>query len=204
MAGVIIPTTYQLTQAYKAGFEANLNQTTPAADKSFNNVLSSIEAMGDTVAYKFAAYRAAANLWISAQDGDLDQLGKEYNLPRFQARAWMGTASLPATDGTIIPIGTVFSSDANGLQYSVTASVTAPYPGGSGTGVVLTLQAILGTDQGGASSNLSNGSTLSIHSPIAGALTTATVTATTITGTDIETDSAYRVRGLALVQTLPN
>jgi hypothetical protein len=204
MAGFTIPTTFQLAAAYKAGFETNLNQATPAADKAFNTVLATIEAMGDTVAYKFAADRAAANLWISAQGGDLDQLGLEWNLPRFQPVAWMGTVSLAANDGTIIDIGTIFTADSNGLQYSVTASVTAPYPGGTGTGVVLTIQAALETGQGGTSSNLSNGSTLSIQSPIAGAKTVATVTSTTITGTDQETDPAYRVRGLSLVQTLPN
>lgn len=200
MAGVTIPTTAQMAAVNKANIEARLNQTTPAADKAFNTVLAAVEAMAFTSLYKYAADRSTANLWISAQGPDLDYLGSEYGVIRQGAVAAVVTATLAATDGTVIPIGTAFTCPANGLTYTATAQVTAPYPGLTGTGVTLSLAC----SAAGASGNLSGGTTLSIQNPIAGAGSVATVASTTTTGTDAELDPAYRARGLALVQSVPN
>ena len=200
MAGITIPTTAQQAAINKANIEARLNQTTPAADKAYNTVLGTTEAMAFTTLYKYAADRSMANLWISAQGPDLDYLGSEYRLPRQTAVAAIVTATLAATDATVIPIGQAFTSTANGLTYTTTAQVTAPNNGGTGTGALLTLQCTTA----GSSGNLSNASTMSIQNPIAGAGSVATVVSTVTTGTDAELDGAYRARGLSLVQSLPN
>jgi hypothetical protein len=200
MAGVTIPSTLQQAATNKANIESRLNQTTPAAPQAFNNVIAGMEAMQFTSLYKYGADRFQAGLWISAQGSDLDYLGQEYGLPRNQASNAIITATMPATDGTVIPILTVFTSSANGLQYQTTAEVTAPFPGGSGTGVTLTLVCL----SAGTSGNLSNGSLLAIQTPIAGASGVGTVASTVTTATDDESDDDYRNRGLAIVQTLPN
>ena len=203
MAGLTLPTLAQTTATYLAAIQSRLNQSLPQAPQALVNVLAAAEAMGDYVTGKYAADRFLAGFWSTAQGPDLDFLGTEYNLPRQTAVPATVTATLAATDGTIIPLGTVFNCQANGIQYATTAAVTAPYPGLTGTGVVLTLTAILPAGQGGVASNLAIGSSLNIANAIAGAQLVATVTATSVTGVDAELDAAYRVRGLALVQTTP-
>jgi len=201
---VTIPTTAQQAAANKANIEARLNQTSPAADKAFNNVEATMEAMAFTSLYKYAADRVTANLVISAQGADLDYLGQEYGIARFTAVSAVVTATLAATDGTIVPIGTLFSCSANGLQYVTAAQYTAPYPGGAGTGFTVSPGISLTCTTAGAGGNLSNSSTLNIQSPIAGAGTVATVASTSTTGADAELDPAYRGRILSFLQTLPN
>ena len=203
MAGVSIPTLAQQTQIYLSAIAARLNQTLPVQPQAFVNVLSFAEASGDYVLFKLAVDRFMAAFWSTAQGSDLDFLGSEYNLPRQTAVGATITATQAATDGTVVPIGTIYNCQANGLQYQVTAQVTAPFPGGTGTGVTITLLAILPTGQGGAASNLANGVTLNIASPIAGAALTALVASTVTVGLDAEGDPAYRARGLNLVQTTP-
>ena len=203
MAGVSVPTLAQSTAANLTQFASRLGQTLPLNPNALVNVLAVLEASGDYVTFKFAVDRFMAGFWSTAQGSDLDYLGSEYNLPRQTAVPATITVSLAATDATVIPIGTAFNCQANGLQYVAQTQVTAPYPGGTGTGAVLTLQAVLPSGQGGAASNLANGATMNIASAVAGAQLIATVTGTTITGVDAELDAAYRVRGLALVQTTP-
>jgi len=200
MAGVTIPSTLEQAATNKANIEARLNQETPAAPQAYNNVIAAMQAMSFTTLYKYGADRFQAGLWISAKGSDLDYLGTEYNIPRQTATAATITATMPATDATVIPIGTIFTSSANGLQYQTTAAVTAPFPGGPGTGVTLTLVC----QTTGTSGNLSNGSTLTIQTPISGASGLATVASTVTTAADAESDDDYRQRGLAFVQTLPN
>jgi hypothetical protein len=197
---VTIPTTAQQAAANKANIEARLNQTSPAADKAFNNVIATTEAMAYTSLYKYAADRTTANLVISAQGSDLDYLGQEYGIARFTAVSAVVTATLTATDATIVPIGTIFTCPANGLQYQTTAQYTAPYPGGAGTGFTLSLSCTTA----GSGGNLSAATTLNIQSPIAGAGTVTTVASTVTTGADAELDPAYCGRILSYIQTIPN
>jgi hypothetical protein len=197
---VTILTTAQQAAANKANIEARLNQTSPAADKAFNNVVATTEAMAYTSLYKYAADRTTANLVISATGADLDYLGSEYGIARLTAVSAVVSVTLAATDATVIPIGTAFGCQSNGLSYTAIAQTTAPYPGGTGTGVTISLSCTTA----GASGNLSVGSTLGMTTPIAGAGTVATVASTVTTGADAELDPAYRGRILSYLQSLPN
>jgi uncharacterized phage protein gp47/JayE len=101
------------------------------------------------------------------------------------------TATLPGTNGTIIPATRTFVGDSNGVRYSLDSSATV-------TGGVATLS--LTANDAGVIGNLNNGDTLSIDTPVAGAETVATVTATTTTGADAEETEAYRLRVLDVIR----
>lgn len=182
-----IPTLAQLQAAHQARLEAALNQSSPANDKSFLKILSATEAAEDIGLYKFAANRATANLALTAIGSDLDNIGNSYNTPRKTAITAIITATLTANTGVIIPASMGFVADSNGLLYYPQSDITA----------VLNIATItFSCSESGSNGNLSIGDTLQIASQIAGARTTATVTAIITVGVDAETDVDYRPRVL--------
>ncbi len=189
--GVDIPTTQQQVAQNIANLEGRLTQTTPAADKAYNKVLAVMEAMGYTSLYKYAVDRIMAVLVATARGPDLDALGFEYGLPRYQATAAVVTITLTGTNTTVIPAGTVFVYPGSGALYISQTSGTIT----AGT-VTLTLTA----QAPGSSGNLSNGSTLALQSVIAGATGVPTVSSTFTTGTDTELDPAYAQRIFSVQQ----
>ena len=203
MALTNIPTTQQIIAQNQATYASYLGQTLPSTPQSFLNVQSVVEGGMFTSLYKFGIDRYQASFISTAQGSDLDYLGTEYGVPRLTAIPATVSATLTGTDGTIVPIGTIFNAT-NGLQYQTLAQYTSPTSGTPGTGFTLLLQAIIPSGQGGASSNLTAGATMNISSTIAGAGLVATVTGTTITGVDAELDAAYRNRLLQYTQTLPS
>jgi len=182
-----LPTTQQIIDQNIANLEARLNQSTPAAERSFNRVLAAMEGMAYTSLYKYAADRILAALAQTARGADLDLLGGEYDTPRQQATAAVLTISLTGTNGTQIPAGTVFIGDSNGELYTNQALGEIA----DGT-VTLTIRAQIP----GVSGNLNDGETLTLQSQIAGATGVPTVASTVTTGADEESDDAYRARVL--------
>ena len=183
----MIPTVQQIVNDTIAKFEAKLNQTVPDNDKSFINVLSVLLGILFKSLYNFGVDRAKQNLWTTATGQGLDDLGAEIDLPRKVAVATVLTITLPGTNGTIIAATNDFVGDSNGVRYQVDASATV-------TGGIATLSVT--AQQVGVIGNLNNGETLTIGTQVAGAETIATVTATTTTGAEKETDDNYRLRGL--------
>jgi hypothetical protein len=184
---MIIPTTQELSDQNLARLEAAMGQTAPVAEQAFLRVLAVVEAMLGTGLYKYAAERARQNLAMTATGEDLDLIGAGVSVTRKPAEAAALSAALPATTGTIIPSTTGFIGAANGMRYYLDAAAT------SVAGVV-TLS--MTAEETGTAGNLQVGDTLNLISPIAGASTTATVTALTNTGAEKETDEAYRARVL--------
>lgn len=189
-----IPTTQQLVDQNIAYIESRLNQLTPAADRAFNRVLAIMIAMGQTTQDKYAADRFLAVLAQTAKGADLDSLGLEYGVLRHLAVAAVLTLTLTGTNGTVIPAGTVFIVPGSGAQYISQSGQTIA---GGTSSITVTAQTA------GAAGNLSNGSTLQLQAPIAGATGIPTVASTLTTGADTEGDDAYRVRVLSVQQSLP-
>lgn len=180
-----IPTTQELTDQALARLEAALGQTSPVNERAFLRVLAVIEALAMTGLYKFGAERSKQNLALTATGADLDLIGAEYETIRKPATAAVVTVTLPALDGTIIPLTATFVSPATGIIYYSNATIVA-------AAGVATLS--LTSEFAGVASNLQAGDELNIVSPIAGAESVATVTILTTTGADTETDTAYRSR----------
>lgn len=184
-----IPSTITTAQQIRANIESRINQTSPLLDRAFIRVLSVVLSFVITGLYKFAAERAKQNLVLTATGVDLERLGNDRSTPIKDAESAVVTATLPATDGTIIPVGASFTAAVNGLRYFNNASATAV--AGIAT---LTLTAELT----GAAGNLAISDTLTIGAQISGATTVATVTAIVTTGVDKEDQEVYRARVLTV------
>ena len=180
-----IPTLADLVAAHLARLESSLGQTSPINDKAFLNVLAATEGAEDIGLYKYAADRSRANLALTATGDDLDAIGQNEGIIRKVSVACVVVATIPATDGTIIPVNTVFIADANGSIYR-TMEENIP----SDDIASLNLQCSVS----GSNGTLQVGDTLQISSQISGAETVATVLSITQTGVDTETDDDYRPR----------
>lgn len=186
-----IPATELIAAQNQARFEAQLNQTSPLNDKAFLRVVSVEEAVLFTSLYKYGIFKAKQNLATTADEEGLTDLGNEYNVPRKTATATVLTATLPGTNGTIIPATRTFVGAANGVRYNLDASATV-------TGGIATLSNT--AQDAGAIGNLNNGDTLSIDTQVSGAETIATVTATTTTGANQENLEVWRTRILDVIR----
>lgn len=187
----LIPTTQELADSNLTRLETSLNQTAPLQRLAFLRVLAAMEALNGTGLYKFAVDRIKQTLALTATDEGLDALGAEYETPRKLAESAVLTVTLPALTGTLIPATAGFIGSSNGERYFLDFSVTA-------AAGVATLS--LTAENPGADGNLANGAELNIISAVAGAEQTATVTGTTTTGADEETDTAYRPRVLFAIR----
>ncbi len=186
-----IPTVQQIADQNIARFEAQLGQTVPITQRAFIRVLAVLEAVLFKTLFNFGLNSVAQVFMTTASGTGLDIGGGEYGVVRKVAVATGLTITLPGINGTIIPTTIDFVGVANGVRYSVDASATI-------TGGFATIQVTAKTP--GVIGNLNNGETLSIGTPIAGAESTATVTATTTTGADEEVDDDYRVRILDVIR----
>lgn len=180
-----IPTTQTIAEQNLARLEAALSQTSPLSEKAFLRVLAVVEAMSATGLYKMAAERIKQVLALTATGSDLDMLGAEYDTFRKAAESASLTVVLPALSDTVIPVTAEFVGSSNGVLYYMDSAATS-------VGGVATLS--LTSSVPGVIGNLTDDDVLTIVSPIAGAESIATVTATTNTGAEEETDTAYRPR----------
>lgn len=184
-----IPTTAQIQAQNQANIEGRLNQTTPAANKAFNTVVATTEAMMFTSTYKYAQDRILAVLASTSQGSDLDIIGVEYGTPRAQAVACVASITVTSTPGTVIPALTYWTSPTGG-QYYTTVQVTT-----TGTDLVGVT-----AFTPGSSSTLSVNTTLTVVNQIAGMNITAPVSSVTMAGADTELDPAYAARLLVIIQ----
>jgi len=187
-----IPTTQEIVDQDIANLESSLNQNTPAADIAYNNVIAIMNALAYTSLYKYAAERALQNLALTATGVDLDQIGINYGVIRKPSESAIVTVSLPATNGTIIPVTAIYTAEPNGLQYFPTTQAIAV--GGFAVHDVR-------CEETGTSGNLNISDIMEIDTQIPGAQRTATVTAIVNTGAEGETDPAYRRRILDEIRT---
>jgi uncharacterized phage protein gp47/JayE len=182
-----IPTTKTQADTNLAGYEAKLGQNTPINNKAFLRVLSILQAASQTQLFKYAADRALQTLALTATGENLDIIGNNFGVTRKPAEAASSQISLPAVNGTVIPVTVDFVGDSNGIRYSVDAAATAS---GGAASISVTARVL------GALGNLSISDTLIIGTPVVGAESVATVTAVNNTGANRETDDAYRQRVL--------
>lgn len=180
-----IPTTQEIKDQNLANYESRLAQTSPLADKAFLRVQSAVEALIFTLLYKYAADRAKQALAITATGDGLKLHGDEFEVVRVAAVATVLTFTLPGTNGTIIPAGTDFIGNSNGIRYFSDSSATI-------TGGIATITATAETV--GVAGNLNVSDTLSIGTQIAGAENTATVTIIETTGAEQETEESFLAR----------
>jgi len=186
-----ILTTAEIYSRYIANFESKLGQTVPLQTKAFLKVLAANEALNHTELYKYGAERIIQNLAITATGIDLQRIGEEYETTIKAAEAAVLTITLNATTGTIIPVTVSFVGDSNGVRYFPDAQAVA-------AAGVATISVT--AEEVGAIGNLNVSDTLTISTQIAGAENVATVSSLDNTGTDEESEEAYRARVLFAIR----
>jgi len=189
---ITIPTVQQMVDDNIARIEGKLNQTTPDNDKAYNKVMATAQAMQDAQIYRFGIEKAMQNFALTATGEDLDLIGQEYDVIRKVAEAAILTVQATGTNGTIIPIGTDFIGDANGVLYfSTEAGLVA-------AGVA---DFDISSDLIGVNGNLEVADTLKIGTQIAGLNASVEVTVIVNIGVEKELDDTYRVRILDEIRT---
>lgn len=186
-----IPTTQEIKDQNLANFESKLSQTSPLNDKAFLRGISAVEALQFSQLLRFAAERALQNFALTATGADLERIGAEFEVTKIAAVAAVLTVTLPGTNGTIIPAGTDFIGDSNGIRYFSDSSATIT--GGIAT-ISITAEVV------GVSGNLSVSDTLTLGTQIAGAENTATVTVVDTTGAEQEDEESFRERVLFAIR----
>ena len=188
---VPVRSTKQIADDTLTQLDTAIGQESPLADQAFNRVLSVTIAGNHTELYKFAIERALQSLALTATGQDLIDLGKNFGVFVKPAEAAVLDIDLPGADTTIISQGNEFVGDPNGIRYSTNAQGTI-------SGGTVTLEVTAKTE--GVDGNLNISDTLTISTQIAGAETTATVSAIINTGVEIEDEEDFRVRFLDKIQ----
>lgn len=186
-----IPTTKEITEQNLANFEGQLGQAAPINEKAFVRVLSAEEAVLFASLYRFGIDRVKQILVTTATGDGLDVLGGEYGVLRKVAVAANLQITLPGINGTIIPAGSDFVGDPNGVRYRSDSSATV-------VGGIATIDVT--ANDVGTIGNLNDGDTLTIGTQVAGAETVATVLQTNTVGAEQENDENYRIRILDVVR----
>lgn len=137
--------------------------------------------------------------WIALQadprtaDDDMVETihGEPFGVYKKDAEFTQLTIEAPGTNGTLVSAGEVWIRS-DGTRYTVDDSATV-------SGGIATLQ--ITAEEAGDSANCDDGTVLELLTPISGMDGDGTVTATTNTGTDLESPEDYLVRVLARRQT---
>lgn len=161
--------------------------------RSLVGVLNRVLAGALSSLYAYAAY-LFKQAWPDTCDVEsLPLHGARWGVPRVAAAAADGPALAPGTNGVVIPAGTRYQR-ADGVLYATAADAVI-----SGGSAVLQMVAVVPGQAGNAGSGLQ----LTLSSPIAGVISTATTTAALVNGADLEDPEAWRARILDRIRKPP-
>ena len=186
------PSLQQLKNTFLLEYESNINQDSPLNNKALLRLSSAVEAMIAMLMQREVSDNTKQNFALTASREKLISVfGVEYDLPIKDEVSTVLTVTLPATTGTVIPAGTNFTGDDNGILYFNSVPVTS-------VASVATLSLTARTP--GVIGNLLVGQTLSISRSIAGAELVATITVIDTAGADAEKTEVYRKRVLDIIR----
>ncbi len=179
--------------------EADIETRLPGADarlrRSNLNVLARVHSGAAHGLYGYLEW-VSRQVIIDTADGDiLERHASIWGVERKAASPAVGNITVTGTNGAIIPADSTLARS-DGAQYATDAE--AMIAGGVATIAVTAVE-------GGQAGNAAAAASLSFDTPIAGVNSTATVTASALTGgADIETDDDLRARLLARIQSPPH
>lgn len=180
----VIPTLQEIKDRIVADLENKINQVTPALPKAFNKVLAGSIAGLFLLLYQACLWTYRQIFPSTADIVALRLLGALVNVFQLPAVFAVLVADVPGTNAYVPPEGTLFRGS-NGAVYKITTTEAIS----SGTAsVTLTAQT------SGEIGNLPNGTILDIVSPDPNLTGIATITATTTSGDDAESDDSLRAR----------
>jgi len=189
-----IPSTQENIDSCLALLESNMGQQSAIQHKAFLLVLSRLQGLIKTSLYQFTVVQTKRVLAITAPWDDLVIIGSQYAVT--PKPAIMAVLKIQATGapGTVIPLTTVWKSEANGFRYFQ----NQPYTVGAGGTVEVNVRAELA----GIAGTLKTGDTLTIGSPITDISDEASVVSIITQGADEEEIEDFRVRVLDEIRTV--
>lgn len=188
------PTLQELITRIENDFISRLSLPGAVLRRSVVAVLSRVIAGAAHQMYGYLEFLSRQVFPDQSEAEFLDRQAGLFGITRRAAAFASGDVTFTGTNGSVIPEGTKLQRS-DGVQFVTTATDTVA--GGSATVPVTSLTA-------GESGNTAAGVAVTLVSPIAGVVGTATVAAGGITGgTDSESDDLLRQRVLARMQQPP-
>jgi len=187
------PTLTQIVDRIRGDFKSGLGLTT-ILRRSFLDVLAKAEGGASHTLHGHIEWASEQLFPDTADEEFLLRWGTIFGVPRNDATFAEITVEFTGTTGGNVPLGTIIQR-ADGVEYEMQAAVVVPVLG--------TAQGIATASIAGLSGNISNGSTLSLLSPIAGVQSTAVVIGTVVEGEDQESIENYRTRVIERIQSPP-
>ena len=186
-----IPTIAEIRDQILIDIQSGLGLTSPPLPRSAFGIIATSVAGALALVYRFANW-VERQIFTSTADIDaLVRRGAEYGITRAPAQGWQGTATATGTDGSTIPLGTLYQK--SGIAYRVTEAVDID---GATTVELESLES-------GDAVNLSVSDEIKLVTPITGVDRVATVASTTQTAEDSETVDNYRARILQRQRNIP-
>lgn len=188
------PTLRDLISRAQLDISSRIKGTDPALRISLLNALARQHSGAVHGLYGYMGFIADQILPETMSEENFTRYAEWRGVPRIDASAATGPASVTGTDGRPIAKGTVIQRT-DGFQYTVDTDATI-----IGTTASLSLTAVIA----GIDGNLDPGSTLTIASPIPGISSTVTVTGTGLSGgAEIENLDDWKAREKAIEQAPP-
>lgn len=185
-----IPTRAELVQRIKADYRLELGSDVPRRSWENASVVAQMALSKGLYGYLTWVHRQA--YYDTSDDVYFARWMDIFGVDFKPAVEWQGTADITGTDGTIVPAGSTLVR-ADGSAYTVGEEVEI-----SGTTEISLIASTADLN-----SNNDNGQPLSFSPPISGVSSTATVTATTQTGTDAESREDAEPRLALRLETPP-
>lgn len=180
-----MPTTTEIKDRIISDIESYIGQSTPILPKAFNIVLAKALAGVFTILYRFALWAIDQIFTVTQDEDSLITKGNQYGIIRKPAVQAVAVVGFTGDNGAVIPEGTQFRGNLNGLVYQLQSALTIAAGVASGNLICLT---------SGSDGTLLAGNILTIISPIAGINNTGTVSSMDTDGSDQEDIEDYRAR----------
>ena len=188
------PTLQQIVDRIQGDFKSGLSLPT-ILRRSFLDVFS--KAFGGTAHTLYGFIEDAKNQFFpdTADEEFLLRWGSIFGVVRNPATFAELNIEVTGTTGGTIVTGTTYQRS-DGALYLVQADIIVPASPGTATGSIV-------ADESGDAGNISDGSTVSLTSPVAGVESNATITSAAVEGEDQETIDNYRTRVIERIQQPP-
>lgn len=188
------PTLTELVDRIQTDFVSRLDLTGALLRRSLVYVLARVVAGASHMMHGHLDFLSRQQFPDTAEAEYLRRWGSLFSVDPTEAGFAEATVTITGTNATLVPAGTVLLRS-DGAEYTTDADATIA----SGTASVAVTAALAGAD-----GTLTAGVVLTFESPVAGADSSATVSASTADGTDAEADADYRVRVLERMRAAPH
>ncbi|NDV21011.1 baseplate J protein, partial [Pseudodesulfovibrio sp. JC047] len=187
------PSLKELIDRSVADIESRLDGADASLRRMLLNILAKMQAGAVHGLYGYLDWIALQGMPDTAEVEQLERWASIWGKRRKAASKSSGPITLNGSDGSVLPIGTIWKRG-DGFEYETTTE--GVIADGSAEVSIMAIKA-------GAESNASAGTQLKLLSPVAGVQSTA-IASELAGGTDVESDEDLRGRLLARIRQAPH